>query len=1711
MAEGNADAVHAEVTQEVSGVKNKESISQSVYKFEKLTPGEKITGEKQNQMKDALLARVQKNIDRINDPKLKSNPKFIQLSIDLDALKDRINAAEVEFNTKLDILETNRQLAGKAQLDKAAGAAPAESAATVHEQQIAKEAPERAKIVGQLGELVTGYAKAHTTLSGMKAADFNIDQTVYAKILSFLEKAKVGMKDLTDFVGKNDKTLSEIRDKKYLNDDGEGVIGINETLAILEKPNYVQNDILETIKNVAQGNLSETQLAAISSALSSGVAPKQNAKDAPVIVKLSDTPRVENKIEKVGTLTPLAAALHAEANSYLKSALPVILGDSRYNVEVTNTKLTVKIFDSGTDATSEPKHIITLPMNDGRYVFRLADGAAGPAERRIKDPKLAIRGVVELVKKQLGKTPDQAVFQEILTVSGDETGVEVVKSSSTFEKVETKSEKLMNAANAKFNEKKFSEAAKLYGDTAKETQKEEGERYPIALMQQGKCYMQLRQNEKAYSSFADAVKAATARALPELEKKAKSGQAIAAYNLAKYDEARTLLPDDAEKADSYNAEIYKKIREDLKKMDDTKNLNSFENADGRKKVLIILGESGILLDGIKNNAAPPSSLRAGRKTQLNAEIDALLPLLKNSGYEKSGSLADLMKKFNLEGKEKDFMTKKDDTERATMISDALLKNAIARVNAQIPDVQGSSAPRLGSIPAIDAAEQEQAAAAERASREAKAQAERAAAAAKENAAQSPDKKIFDALNASDDGKIKSANDSLLKSENIDKKTVIEKLNALTTDENQKINPAILLDKTPARELTPTQRGNINTQQELFVRAIIRLQLQQKMPKPDGILKKEQLNALMGGEAVKATATPEKVDTVLRSVLDDFADGRIVVNNDEEFSEKVQRLGLDKNDFVRFGNAKDLYEFRPKPGSAEKINKQLMAARAKINPDNKEPIDTLKYIRDSNKESYNKDGFIAQYDKEKLMYILSVLDLKEGKDVVIVQGKDSAGTIWKAKRIISVEKPAADKVDKPASAKAPAAAPAEPTEIQNPTLDVADRALADEINKILDGENGKPGLRARVDDFLKIDPKSDADVLKAREATRKTLLAEINALGNRIIDLEATYELTEPPANLAKIEVVLNEFIKNTIEADKNFKREASPVVTPQPATNPPDAAEAPPEKLKKTELFNVTKTLEYVNKGGSKKGNITLKGFLAWVADSDKRGVIDTTTAEGKARIFACVKKFQNDNMKDLAKNLQGRFGPKTYEKLNAQDKKLLKNPETVVAEKDTTAKPDETAAAVDYSKTSAADLDKAYTEAFDLGTPEGYKKAATIADELASRREAAKKEKDEAKVVAPTEKSAAESKVVTPLDANAFQKFIDGLKSEDKAGSAAISVMKDTLRMSREHGGTDYPMYSSALFTSLNIPKDINISIQYKGKNGVDSIITFEKNRGKTEGHELKQFPMNAENIAKLIQVASGKGILPTLEEKQNTISDLDERLVTDPLEKKVIIELKAAFASSKNNPAGKPYDLSIGRYLFGGNIFTSKVPLLLDGKNGTLTIGKGGEVITGANNIAKKLIEIAKANAGEVVKAAPAVAVAPIPAPAAAVEATPPAPEAEKDEYKKLDAEAKAIYDTISPDKDNIVNDANNKPSWEKYLAAEQKILTLTQSKKGAPYFRSMFHIAQAEAKLNKVDDAKSHLGEVIAFFASNTKEEKAELIVTNAIGILSAIQKYEQKNKK
>ena len=1459
MAEGNADAVHAELTQEVSGPKNKESLSQSVYKFEKLTPGEKITGEKQDQMRDKLLAKVQKIIDKVNDPKLKSNPKFIELGMQLDALKDRINAAEVEFNTKLDILETNRKLSGKAQLSKAAGNGPTESTDTVDAKfekfntalkaLFAKYGIEDVSILTDLSDAPENKSKI-VAQSETILANFNTAlESINKKSRNFFRSSiLLGSRNVADLDGPDPRSML------YLNGNSDqikqglldsiyfvaekaerGPSGRHRNNADALEPGIKDKSIVHSPDGYAPANGKkwyapdddnnfqvEDAVAPGSGALSSGVAPKQGA-DAAAKDQIAgaakktmsgeeDSPEdVAKANAKIDTINKARETHNKERNA--------LISQQKTLKETVNT-LNKTNFDKAPVATLLP----LIPQLD-----------------QIIASSRALKGSLETFNTELSSKKEALDFTDV-QITDRKLG-EFIPTINMYLAWAPIRIAMIHFRNGQHDK-------------------------ALTVLNEHKAHIDANASEIEKNNRDQIVRASTIELTKIEVKNAADAKKIADENARKAEA-------DQKAAD----ETRRRAAEEVQRTADAQKAESDRQAAQSKAKEA--QEAQAAREGVENE-----------KLQKNANeyFDAL----------------------------KDALTKKIDDYAKT---DPTTRPEYLRTPEALSKFRAEAMRRFNVIyPKDDLA------------------------VAKENKSDInlyiKDKKSFN-LESKILGPFNGARGSM--------------------------RPAAAPDRT------------------VF---------------PDAAAKAPTPTA----EASPPTAT-ERAGETLDAKLDRVA---------QEMSTKTwERNGTSKN----FNISRDAARMNSSSAALVDIAVALgYTAGGEIGG-------TI-YGFEQKSAGNNPDG--------SLKFIFGFHDL------------DSAKRTVKSVSDFMSKKP----ISKPAAA---------PAEAQKPTLEAADKALAVELNKILDGVGGKPGLQARVDDFLKIDPKGGEDVLKARAEKRKALMDEINALDQRIQELTFGFKKTTTPPKLAKIKKKFDNFKLKIGAEDKKFKKEAPPAAAPQPAAKPAAAAEVKAEKpLTRAQLLNVTKTLEYVTKGGSKEGNITLKGFLAWVAESDTKGALDAKTAEGKARIFACVKKFQSEKMSGLAKNLQGRFGPKTFEKLSVPEKRLMKEPDKVADEKT-----------------------KAEAEA----------------------------------------KTKAEAEATKPLDANAFQKYIDGLKSEDKAESAAISVMKDTLRMSREHGGTDYPMYSSALFTSLNIPKDVNISIQYKGKNGVDSIITFEKNRGKTEGHALKQFPMNAENIAKLIKVASGKAdALPSLEEKQNTISDLDESLMTDPLEKKVIIELKAAAAFSKNNP-NKPYDLSIGRYLFGKNIFASTVPLLLDGKKGTLTIGKErGEVIEGADKIAKKLIEIAKANAGEVVKAAPAVApvVAVTPAPEVAPAVAEPAKEhteAPSPEYLALETASKLLLDAAaknSSDAPDKIFDSPDKEEWKKLIIIDQKLAELSKGKNDLNYHRALANIGFSQARIGDLPSALQNLETASKYLTEHPSTDSAKKVqIINAK--IAAIKAYEIKNKK
>ncbi|MCX6060600.1 MAG: hypothetical protein NTW69_20980, partial [Chloroflexi bacterium] len=240
---------------------------------------------------------------------------------------------------------------------------------------------------------------------------------------------------------------------------------------------------------------------------------------------------------------------------------------------------------------------------------------------------------------------------------------------------------------------------------------------------------------------------------------------------------------------------------------------------------------------------------------------------------------------------------------------------------------------------------------------------------------------------------------------------------------------------------------------------------------------------------------------------------------------------------------------------------------------------------------------------------------------------------------SAEK-ATEKV-KDGAAPAPAAKPttpasdAEAAESQK-NLDAESKALADQINKVLDGVDGKPGLQARIDDFLKIDPKGSAEVLNARAKTREKLMAEINALNQQILDLTFKYEKTETLPQLVKIDQKLDDFKLKIATEDKKFKKEA------------------PAEKIDKGSVKLLAKTLDNID-NGKLKGKVTREGFQKWINSSELRDILrsgadartdlDINKDTDAQAIVNRVKGVQDVLKMKLPSGVYGIFGLETYKK----------------------------------------------------------------------------------------------------------------------------------------------------------------------------------------------------------------------------------------------------------------------------------------------------------------------------------------------------------------------------------------------------------------------------------------------------------------------------------
>lgn len=398
---------------------------------------------------------------------------------------------------------------------------------------------------------------------------------------------------------------------------------------------------------------------------------------------------------------------------------------------------------------------------------------------------------------------------------------------------------------------------------------------------------------------------------------------------------------------------------------------------------------------------------------------------------------------------------------------------------------------------------------------------------------------------------------------------------------------------------------------------------------------------------------------------------------------------------------------------------------------------------------------------------------------------------------------------------------------------------------------------------------------------------------------------------------------------------------------------------------------------------------------------------------------------------------------------------------------------------------------------------------------------------------------------------------NESYEKKSAFAQILNALNVSKRTGKSAELM-SSALFSPVILDKKNAdntfdaIKVTYKGFDDATKSDKIEFSYGKQTFTDLKSFvdyiAMNADitsfskssNEALRAQAARLSPQKEAIKDISNTMEGrLNALFAKEGKGRNVrgtaIRELKNAFDRSRDSRTA--YEVNSNHSLFGTNIFATKdgsrVILEYKGENGNDTklflrkIDPKTKVVTdtpvegGIDGFIAKLKEIAEGN-GKVDE------VKPTPSQTPAPEATPvggpglreaPNPlddrtvddETKDEDYKKLDDEAARLNTIALKDGGPLINDlAKNKPSWEAYLVAEKKILTFTEGKKEAPYYKALLHVAQAEAKLGRLDDAKAHLEEVIVFFISHPTAEKALARKNLAIRLSSAISDYQEKNK-
>ncbi|MCX6733813.1 MAG: hypothetical protein NTX63_03280, partial [Candidatus Peregrinibacteria bacterium] len=385
----------------------------------------------------------------------------------------------------------------------------------------------------------------------------------------------------------------------------------------------------------------------------------------------------------------------------------------------------------------------------------------------------------------------------------------------------------------------------------------------------------------------------------------------------------------------------------------------------------------------------------------------------------------------------------------------------------------------------------------------------------------------------------------------------------------------------------------------------------------------------------------------------------------------------------------------------------------------------------------------------------------------------------------------------------------------------------------------------------------------------------------------------------------------------------------------------------------------------------------------------------------------------------------------------------------------------------------------------------------------------------------------------SAFASILNALNVSKRTGKSAelmSSALFSPIILSKKNAAGEYEAIKVTYKGFDTTTKSDKVEFSYGDKTFSDlaSFVNYiAANADITSFSKSSNEALKAQAARLAPQKEAIKDISNTMEGKLRTLFNKEGK-GTD-VRGTVIRELKNAFDRSKENHS--PYEINSNHALFGTNIFAMENAHMMleykgeNGKDTTLFIQSFDaktkkptdkvEVSGGLDAFIAKLTEIAKANGKVDAEKPAAISATPAPLPDAAPQEEDRGSDTPADAdaaYKTLDAEAGALYKTAMKNSKNTINDVpKNAPAWENYLIAEKKILALTEAKKEAPYYTSLLHVAQTEAKLGRLADAKPHLEEVIAFFISHPAVENGLKKKNLAIRVSSAILEYEEKNSK